>query len=64
MSCCRRRVPSPTARQVEWDAGRIDEKLGITMKNSGDGLMEPRRVAGSKCWRTKQSDAWWQVCLP
>ena len=27
----------------------------MTLKNSGDGLMEPLKLAGSQCWRTKQS---------
>ena len=27
----------------------------MTMKNSGDGLMEPFEVGGRKYWRTKQS---------
>ncbi len=47
--------PFANAVQVEWDAGRIDQQLGITLKNSGDGLMEPAEVTGSQCWRTKQS---------
>ena len=47
--------PFANAKQVEWDAGRFDEKLGMTLRNSGDGLMEPLEVAGRECWRTKQS---------
>ncbi len=47
--------PFANARQVEWNADRMDETLGMTMKNSGDGLTEPFEVAGRKCWRTKQS---------
>jgi hypothetical protein len=47
--------PFANARLVEWDAGRIDDQLGITVNNAGDGLMEPLEIAGSKCWRTKPS---------
>ena len=48
--------PFANAKQVEWNADRIDVKLGITLKNSGDGLMEPVDLAGRKCWRTRQSE--------
>ena len=48
--------PFAGAGQVEWDAVRTGEKLGITMKNSGDGLTEPFEAEGRKCRRTKQSE--------
>jgi hypothetical protein len=48
--------PFANAEQVEWDARRTDEKLGITMKNSGDGLVVPFEVGGRKYWRTQQSE--------
>jgi hypothetical protein len=47
--------PFAGARQVEWDARRVGEQLGIALNNSGDGLMEPCQITGSKCYRTKQS---------
>lgn len=48
--------PFAHAGQVEWDAGRASEKLGMTMNNSGDGLVEPSESAGRKSCRTKQSE--------
>jgi hypothetical protein len=48
--------PFANAGQVEWGADRSDAKLGMTMKNSGDGLVEPVEVGGRKCWRTQQSE--------
>ncbi|OIP03335.1 MAG: hypothetical protein AUJ96_14775 [Armatimonadetes bacterium CG2_30_66_41] len=48
--------PFADAQQVEWDASRSDEKLGIALRNSGDGLMEPTELADRKCWRTRQSE--------
>ena len=48
--------PFANAMQVEWDASRADDKLGLTMKNSGDGLAEPFAIDGRQCWRTKQSE--------
>jgi len=48
--------PFVDAGQVEWDAGRADEKLGMTMKNSGDGLVQPFEIGGRECFRSKQSE--------
>lgn len=48
--------PFAAADQIAWDAARFDEKLGVVLKNSGDGLMEPVNEAGCKCWRTKASE--------
>jgi hypothetical protein len=50
-----KRGPFAAAAHVEWDADR-DEKLGVTLRNSGDGLMEPAELADRKCWRTRQSE--------
>ncbi|MFW6171042.1 MAG: DUF5010 domain-containing protein [Planctomycetota bacterium] len=48
--------PFSDAKQVEWDANRPDEALGLTLRNSGDGLMESLEISGRRCWRTKQSE--------
>ena len=56
--------PFANARQVEWDAGRTDEKLGMTMKNSGDGLVEPLEVGRPQMLAHETERTWWQVCLP
>ena len=48
--------PFANATQVAWDAGRSDEQLGLSLRNSGDGLMVPLELAGRKCWRTRQSE--------
>jgi hypothetical protein len=32
--------PFANTRQVEWDADRTDEKLGMTTMNSGDAMLE------------------------
>ncbi len=48
--------PFANARQVEWNGGRSDETLGISMKTDGDGLTLPCTIEGAKCRRTKQSE--------
>ena len=47
--------PFANAQQVEWCASSADEKRGMTVINSGDGLMMPIEIAGCQCWRTRPS---------
>jgi len=47
--------PFADAATVEWVAERAGENLGLTVGNSGDGLMEPALADGRRCWRTRES---------
>ncbi len=48
--------PFANSIEVEWDAERTSETLGITIKNDGDGLWELFQAGDRKCGRTKQSE--------
>jgi len=47
--------PFARAAEVVWDADRADERLGITLQNLGDGLVNSCDVDGRKYWRTKEN---------
>jgi uncharacterized protein YecT (DUF1311 family) len=47
--------PFAQSKQIAWIADRPNDQQGIVVRNAGDGLMEPTRIAGHMCWRTKQS---------
>ncbi|MCF7847461.1 MAG: DUF5010 domain-containing protein [Kiritimatiellales bacterium] len=47
--------PFANSKQIEWNADRDDAKLGLTMQNSGDGLVQSVALSSRKCRRTMQS---------
>jgi hypothetical protein len=48
--------PFAGVESVSWGAEYPDERRGIAILNSGDGLVEPVTVDGQLAWRTRQSE--------
>jgi hypothetical protein len=48
--------PFADAESVVWDADRAEQRLGITVLDGGDGLVETNTVDGQACLRTRQSE--------